>query len=110
MKEKHVDRYLIFEEERQRALEKSLVVNLSKLIQVKKGYDSVYEIAWVQTFISKFENRQLGKLKKESKKKNKKIRRRNKIPKTLIDKSNHPIKSFYKLKKHGYLLQKLYLH
>ena len=73
MKEKHVDRYLIFEEERQRALEKSLVVNLSKLIQVRKGYDSVYEIAWVQTFISKFENRQLGKLKKESNKKIKEL-------------------------------------
>ena len=61
MMKRHADRNHIFEEKRQETLEKN---NTSK-----EGYDANYEIGWMQTFISKFKNRQLRKLEKESNKK-----------------------------------------
>ena len=62
---RHADRNHIFEEKRQETLEKN---NTSK-----EGYDANYEIGWMQTFISKFKNRQLRKLEKESNKKIKEL-------------------------------------
>ena len=46
----HTDRDLIFEEKRQEALEKNLVVNLLELIQVmqKNGYDLDYEVGNIE--------------------------------------------------------------
>ena len=65
MMKRHADRNHIFEEKRQETLEKN---NTSK-----EGYDANYEIGWMQTFISKFKNRQLRKLEKESNKKIKEL-------------------------------------
>ena len=65
MMKRHADRNHIFEEKRQKTLEKN---NTSK-----EGYDANYEIGWMQTFISKFKNRQLRKLEKESNKKIKEL-------------------------------------
>ena len=60
----------------------------------KEGYDANYETGRIQTFIIKFKNRQLRKVKKNQTRKSKKLRRRNKKIKTSIDvKSNHPIKT-----------------
>ena len=64
------DRDLIFDEKRQEALEKKID---SKFIRINasKHYDEDYEISRIQTFLSKFKNRQL---KKSEKKSNKKIK------------------------------------
>ena len=59
-------------------------------INTSKGYD---EIDRIQTIISKFKNRQLRKLEKESNKEIKDLEDKIKKNKTSIDKSNHSIKS-----------------
>ena len=61
-------------------------------INTSKHYDEDYEIGRIQTFISKFKNRQLKKLEKKSNKKLKELEDKRKI-KTSIDKSNHSVKS-----------------
>ena len=55
----HTDRDIIFEEKRQKALEKNFVVNLLELIQVmqKNGYKLDYEVGNVQAFIDEFKNK-----------------------------------------------------
>ena len=50
----------------------------SKFIRIntsKEGYDTNYEIGRIQTFISKFKEKQLRKLEKQSNKKNKRARK-----------------------------------
>ena len=74
---KHAGRDLIFEEKRQNALEKKIN---SKFIRINtsKRYDGDYEIDRIQTFISKFKDRQLKKIKqkiKRTRKQNRKIDR-----------------------------------
>ena len=61
---KHVARDLIFEEKRQKALEKKLGCKLIRINMSKEGYDPDYEANRIQTFISKFKERQLKKLNK----------------------------------------------
>ena len=61
---------LIFEEKRQEALEKKTDRKFIR-INASKHYDEDYEISRIQTFLSKFKNRQL---KKSEKKSNKKIK------------------------------------
>ena len=56
-KKGHTDRDLIFERERQKALEKNLIVNLLELILVTKNYDADYQASRIQTFISKFKDK-----------------------------------------------------
>ena len=81
----HTDRNLLFEEKIQEALEKKLGCKFITINTSKKGEED-YEIDKIQTFISKFKNRKLRKLKNRIKQKNKITRRRNKKTKTLIQK------------------------
>ena len=60
----HTDRDLICEEKRQKVPEKKLGC---KFIRIKEDYDADYEASRIQTFISKFIDRQLKKLNKELK-------------------------------------------
>ena len=57
---------LIFEEKRQKALEKKLGCKFIRIntSNVKNGYDLDYEVGNVQAFIDKFKNRKIKKLKK----------------------------------------------
>ena len=82
----HTDRDLIFEEKRQEALEKKLGckfirINSSNLQEV---YDTDYDTSKIQTFIIKFKDRQLKKIKQKIKR----TRRQNR----KIHRSNHSIK------------------
>ena len=63
----HTDRDLIFEEKRQKALEKKLRCEFIKINKSKEGYDAVYEASRIQTFISKFKDRQLKELNRKLK-------------------------------------------
>ena len=64
---KHVGRDLIFEEKRQEALEDKLGCKFIRINTSKEGYDADYEASRIQTFISKFKDRQLKKLNKKLK-------------------------------------------
>ena len=77
----HTDISLIFEEKRQKALEKKLGCKFIRINTNKEGYNAGYEASTVQTFISEFKNKKLKRL-EESNKKNKRTRRRNKKTKT----------------------------
>ena len=61
-----------------RSTRKKLGCTFIRINTSKEDYDPNYEIGRIQTFTSKFKNRQLRKLEKESNRKNKRIRRRNK--------------------------------
>ena len=63
----HTDRDLIFEEKRQKALEKKLGCKFIRINTSKEGYDADYEASRIQTFISKFKDRQLKNLNKKLK-------------------------------------------
>ena len=63
----HTGRHLIFEETKQKALEKRLGSKSIRINTSKEGYDEDYEASRIQTFISKFKERQLKKLNKQSK-------------------------------------------
>ena len=66
---KHAGRDFIFEEKREKVLQKILGCKFIRINTSEKGYAN-YEIGRMQTFIiSMFKNRQLRKLKKESNKK-----------------------------------------
>ena len=60
-RQKHADRYLIFEEKRQKALEKRLGCKFIR-IMTSKPYKEDDEICRIQIFITKFKDRQLKKL------------------------------------------------
>ena len=60
----HKDRELIFEEERQKALEKRIGCEFIR-INMSQHYSGDYEIGRKQTFINKSKDRQLKKLEKE---------------------------------------------
>ena len=59
----HTDRDLIFEEKRQKALEKKLGCKFIRIntSNAKNGYDLDYEVGNVQVFIDEFKDRQLEK-------------------------------------------------
>ena len=61
----HASRDLIFNENRQDALEKNVNCEFIRM-NMSKCYDEDYEIGRVERFISKFIDRQLKKLEKES--------------------------------------------
>ena len=61
----HTDRDFIFEEKRQKALETILGCKFIRINTIKDGYDLDYEASRIQTFISKFNDRQLKKLNKK---------------------------------------------
>ena len=89
MIKQHAGRDLIFEEKRQKSLEKKLGREFIR-INTRKRHDKDYEIGRIQTFISTFKDRQL----KQSIKKIKRTRRQNR----KIQTSNHSIKWIAKFK------------
>ena len=53
----HTDRDLIFEEKRQKALEKKLNCTFIRINTSKENYDADYEASRIQMFISKFKDK-----------------------------------------------------
>ena len=80
----HEGRELIFEKKRQEVLEKKLGCRFIRIntSDAKRGYDTNYEVSRIQTLISKFKDRQLKKVEKES---NKKAKEKEKKIKELED-------------------------
>ena len=62
------DRDLIFEQKRQEGLEKILDFDFIRINTSKEGYDAIYEIGTIQTFLSKFKAKKIKKLEEEIKK------------------------------------------
>ena len=58
----HTDRDLIFEEERQKALEKKLNCKFIRINTSKENYDADYEASRIQTFISNFNKNKIKEL------------------------------------------------
>ena len=63
----HTDRDLIFEEKRQKALEKKLGCKFIRIntSNAKNGYDLDYEVGNIEAFIDEFKNKKLKKLEKQ---------------------------------------------
>ena len=63
----HTDRDFIFEEKRQKALEKKLGCKFIRIntSNAKNGYDLDYEVGNVQAFIDEFKNKKIKKLEKQ---------------------------------------------
>ena len=78
----HTDRELIFEEKRQKALEKKLNSEFIRINTSREDYDADYEASRIQTFISKFKD-------KEKEIEIKKLQGEIKKVKTLINKSKY---------------------
>ena len=59
MKKKHTDRDIIFEEKKQKALEKKLGCKFIRIntSNAKNGYDLDYEVSNAQAFIDEFKNK-----------------------------------------------------
>ena len=57
----HTDRDLIFEEKRQKALEKKLGCKFIRIntSNAKNGYDLDYEVGNIETFIDEFKNKKI---------------------------------------------------
>ena len=64
----HADRDLIFDKKRQETLEKKLGWKFIRINTSKEGYDADYEARRIQTFISKFKDKQLKEQEDEIKK------------------------------------------
>ena len=54
----HTDRDLIFEEKRQKVLEKKLNCTFIRINTSKENYDADYEASRIKTFISKFKEKE----------------------------------------------------
>ena len=61
----HTDRDLIFEEKKQKALEKKLNCTFIRINTTKENFDRDYEASRIQTFISKFKDNKNKELKDE---------------------------------------------
>ena len=63
---RHTDRDLIFEEKRQKALEKKLGCKFIRINRsnAKNGYDLDYEVGNIHAFIAEFKNEKIKKLEK----------------------------------------------
>ena len=61
----HTDRDLIFEEERQKALEKKLNCTFIRINTSRENFDVDYEASKIQTFISQFKDNKNKNLKNE---------------------------------------------
>ena len=64
----HTDRDLIFEEKRQKALEKKRNCTFIRINTSKENYDVSYEASRIQTFISNFNKNKIKELEDEIKK------------------------------------------
>ena len=58
----HTDRDLIFEEKRQKALQKKLGCKFIRINTSKEGYNADYKASRAQIFISEFKNKKFKKL------------------------------------------------
>ena len=58
----HTDRDLIFEEKRQKALEKKLDCTFIRINTSKENYDADYEASRIQTYISNFNKNRIKEL------------------------------------------------
>ena len=76
----HTDRDFIFEEKRQKALEKKLGCKFIRIntSNAKNGYDLDYEVGNIEAFIDEFKNKKIkeleDKIKEKEEKSNKKIK------------------------------------
>ena len=63
----HTDGDFIFEEKRQKTLEKKLGCKFIRIntSNVKNGYDLDYEVGNIETFIDEFKNKEIKELEKE---------------------------------------------
>ena len=63
----HTDKDIIFEEKRQKALEKKLGCKFIRIntSNARNGYDLDYEVGNVQAFIDEFKNKTIKKLEKQ---------------------------------------------
>ena len=63
----HTDRDIIFEEKRQKALEKKLGCKFIRIntSNAKNGYDLDYEVGNIETFIDEFKNKKIKELEKK---------------------------------------------
>ena len=61
----HTDRDLIFEEKRQKVLEKTLNCTFIRINTSKENFDIDYEAGGIQTFISQFKDNENKKLEDE---------------------------------------------
>ena len=90
----HTDRDLIFEEKRQKALEKKLGCKFIRIntSNAENGYDLDYEVNGIEAFIDEFQNKKIKEVKdenKELKDKNKELEEKlKKIEKKLKEKKN----------------------
>ena len=78
----HTDRDLIFEEKRQKALEKNLGFEFIRInaSNEKNGYDLDYEVDNIEAFIDEFKNKKIKELQKKinrRKRNERKTRKRN---------------------------------
>ena len=64
----HTDRDLIFEEKRQKALEKKLNCIFIRINTSKENYDADYEASRIQTFINNFNKNKIKELEDKIKK------------------------------------------
>ena len=64
----HTDRDLIFEEKRQKTLEKKLNCTFIRINTSKENYDADYEASRIQTFISNFNKNKIKQLEVKIKK------------------------------------------
>ena len=91
----HTDRDLIFEEKRQKALEKKLGCKCIRIntSNAKNGYDLDYEVGNIEAFIDEFKNKKIKKLedkiKEKEEKSNKKIKELEAKLKELEDKNKN---------------------
>ena len=69
----HTDRELIFEEKRQKALEKKLNCEFIRVNTRRENYDADYEASRIQTFISKFKDKEKENEIKKARRRNKKL-------------------------------------
>ena len=89
---KRTDRDLIFEEKRQKALEKMLGCNFIRINtgNAKNGYDLDYEVGNIEPFIDEFKNKKIKELEKkklieEKEMRNEKFKNKNKKLKNLTN-------------------------
>ena len=76
----HTDRDLVFEEKRQKALEKKLGCKFIRIntSNAKNGYDLDYEVDKIEAFIDKFKNKKIKRTKRQNKRKRRKLKSKNK--------------------------------
>ena len=84
----HTDRDFIFEEKRQKALEKKLGCKFIRIntSNAKNGYDLDYEVGNIEAFIDEFKNKKIKELEKEIREmRNEKLKNKNKKLKNLTN-------------------------